>query len=338
MKNVNPAISVIIPVYNTRNFLPRCLESVCGQTLGDLEIICINDGSNDGSEEIINDFASHDRRIITINLNKNRGVSVSRNLGILTARGEWLGFVDSDDVVEANFFENLCNANNQSSPDIIKGMVWNERNLPYYINYEYNLDINKNKFNFRSEWCSAIYKKNLIRSNNIYFNENCFVGEDRVFLTHALIHAIKIKTNNDALYKYYYRDNSSDSKFYTIEKLKSLALAQNIICEYLNNHSLPESTYINEFLNTILNFILISLSHRYNNYAEACSYITAHFICLFNMCKNKSLLLNKLGIIFSDIAKYLNHNEEDLLNIYLLKVYNNPGFFKIKYKMLLKAI
>ena len=102
-------ISIIIPIYNTEKYLRRCLDSVCNQTFGDIEIICINDCSTDGSLNILNEYAQKDNRIKIINFIENKGVAIARNTGIDEAQGEYISFVDADDYVDLDFFEKLYN-------------------------------------------------------------------------------------------------------------------------------------------------------------------------------------------------------------------------------------
>ena len=115
-------ISIIIPVYNTEKYLKRCLESVCNQTLKDIEIICINDASSDNSIAILKEFEKKDNRIKVINLDKNEGASVARNLGIEVSRGEYLGFIDSDDCVDPDFYEKLYSKAKSKNADVVKGV------------------------------------------------------------------------------------------------------------------------------------------------------------------------------------------------------------------------
>ncbi|MDD6079276.1 MAG: glycosyltransferase family 2 protein [bacterium] len=94
-------ISIIVPVYNVAPYLPQCLESLVGQTYRDIEIICVNDGSSDGSLDILESYAQKDKRIRIIN-QENQGLSGARNTGIAASQGEWVMFVDSDDWIDAN--------------------------------------------------------------------------------------------------------------------------------------------------------------------------------------------------------------------------------------------
>ena len=92
-------ISVIIPVYNTRQYLSACLDSLLAQTYADLELLFIDDGSTDGSSELLDSFAEKDSRIRVIH-QENGGVCAARNRGIAEARGAWLSFIDSDDTLD----------------------------------------------------------------------------------------------------------------------------------------------------------------------------------------------------------------------------------------------
>lgn len=102
-------ISVIVPVFNAEKYLKMCLNSLVSQTLKNIEIICIDDGSTDNSLAILDKFKSKDDRIKIIK-QKNYGVSMARNNGISEAQGEYIGFVDADDWVDKDFFEKLYNA------------------------------------------------------------------------------------------------------------------------------------------------------------------------------------------------------------------------------------
>ena len=115
-----PKVSVIIPIYNTEKYLRKCLDSVCNQTLSDIEIICVNDCSTDNSLEILEEYASKDNRIKLIDFKENKGAAVARNAGIDEAKGEYIGFVDSDDFIDLDFYEKLYNKAVKSGADCVK--------------------------------------------------------------------------------------------------------------------------------------------------------------------------------------------------------------------------
>lgn len=103
---ITPLISVIIPIYNVEKYLRRCLDSVVGQTFKDMEILCVDDESTDGSLVILEEFAAKDSRIKIIQ-KENGGVSSARNAGMRVAKGEYIGFLDSDDWIDLDFYEKL---------------------------------------------------------------------------------------------------------------------------------------------------------------------------------------------------------------------------------------
>lgn len=129
-------ISIIVPVYNVAPYLPKCLDSLVSQTYRDLEIICVNDGSTDGSLAILNEYAKVDERIKIIS-RENRGISCSRNEALDIAQGEWTMFVDSDDWIDSNTCESAMNLALQHQADVVMWAYMREfrnQSLPkYYI-------------------------------------------------------------------------------------------------------------------------------------------------------------------------------------------------------------
>lgn len=112
-----PLVSIIIPIYNTEQYLTACLESVCAQTLREIEIICVDDGSTDGSPAILHSFSSRDDRIRVIT-QKNEGRLLARLKGIKAASGAWIGFMDSDDTASPDLFEKLYQNGEKNRTDI----------------------------------------------------------------------------------------------------------------------------------------------------------------------------------------------------------------------------
>jgi glycosyltransferase involved in cell wall biosynthesis len=110
-------ISVVVPVYNVEKYLKECIDSIINQTLEDIEIICVNDGSTDSSLEILNDYAKKDSRIIVIN-KSNSGYGHTMNMGLNAATGEYVGIIESDDFADKNMFEDLYKLAKEYDADI----------------------------------------------------------------------------------------------------------------------------------------------------------------------------------------------------------------------------
>ena len=104
--NITPKISVIVPVYNAEKYLHRCIDSILSQTFTDFELLLINDGSKDSSGAICDEYAAKDNRVRVFH-KENGGASSARNLGLDNAKGEWIAFVDSDDLLEVNMLNHL---------------------------------------------------------------------------------------------------------------------------------------------------------------------------------------------------------------------------------------
>jgi len=130
-----PRLSIIIPVYNAEKYLAECLDSICSQTVRDIEIICVNDGSTDRSPDILENYAQRDSRIRVIT-QENAGEVAARSTGIDAAGGQWFGFTDSDDIVEPDMFERLLNNAEKYHADISHcGVLFfypDGRRIPHY--------------------------------------------------------------------------------------------------------------------------------------------------------------------------------------------------------------
>ena len=118
---MNPKISIVIPIYNTAKYLPKCLDSILNQTYKNLEIILIDDGSTDNSGKIADDYAKKDPRIKVIH-QKNAGQSTARNAGIKKATGEYISFIDADDEIRPDFIEKLLHAYNKDTAITVCGI------------------------------------------------------------------------------------------------------------------------------------------------------------------------------------------------------------------------
>lgn len=170
-------VSVIVPVYNVDKYLARCLDSLIAQTLEDIEIICVNDGSTDNSEKILAKYAQKDKRIIVIN-QINSGLSEARNVGVRVAKGEFIGYVDSDDFVERDYYEKLFDAVKRNNADIACTCVIRENKKKKKRLIEYKketvVDTIKEKFELARipEHCyvwNKIYNRKKLENSGIEF-------------------------------------------------------------------------------------------------------------------------------------------------------------------------
>ena len=209
-------VSIIIPVYNTYQYLEDCLNSVCNQTLKDIEILIINDKSTDNSDTIIKKFENKDNRIRVINNNTNLGLARSRNLAIKEAKGEFIFFLDSDDLIELNLLEILYNIIKENKSDIVLYGIKNYdekekklNKLPYVPTRKVSLIKNENfihknyeKMIFsRFESVLKLYSKEFFINNNLFF-DNLRFGEDVLTHVKSMILAKNIYYYDDFMYIY----------------------------------------------------------------------------------------------------------------------------------------
>lgn len=211
-----PMISVIIPVYNTQDYLSRCLGSILENTYHNLEIICINDGSTDGSAELLNNFAQSDARIRVIH-KENEGVSVARNIGLSLAAGEYVAFVDSDDWVHQRYFEILIHFILKFNADVA---VCREVNVsstiedtPVHINsiqsHCLSLIQSVSDYSAKRRIWGRIYSKKIIYGHS--FCQEIKLGEDAVFNLDVICSTsnLRLVMVESSLYYYFSRSNSA---------------------------------------------------------------------------------------------------------------------------------
>lgn len=219
-------VSVIVPVYNVEKYLRQCLDALVNQTLKDIEIICVNDGSSDNSLQILQEYSYNYPNIIVIN-QKNQGAGLARNVGINQAQGDYIGFVDPDDWIEPDMFEILYNKAVMTDVDIVE--------CDYRMVFENSTKIkNRTLFGSLHTWkkfpiaCGKIfdwkyvktqvfsglrcmvwnrlYKRSLIFDNNLSFPKG--KGEDYPFSLDAVLSAKSIVHCGKILYNYRIRKAS----------------------------------------------------------------------------------------------------------------------------------
>ena len=198
-----PEVSIIIPVYNTSKYLPRCIESVLAQTLTDFEAIFVDDGSTDQSLDILHQHAKKDKRLKVLS-QKNLFAGVARNKGLKAAKGKYLYFMDSDDWLEPNALFELTKAANQTNADII---TFNCKYVMGGGKTKIKTDAHiKNPFHLKPSVWVKFFKSSFIKDHNILF-DTVQAANDILFTYHAAVKAKKIVYLNKCLYNY--RANAS---------------------------------------------------------------------------------------------------------------------------------
>lgn len=211
-------VSIIIPVYNTEKYLHRCMDSVIGQTLCDIEIICVDDGSTDGSLHVLKQYAINDSRIKVIH-KENGGASSARKLGEDIAQGQYIGYVDSDDWIEPDMYENLyeaaCvdNADMVSSGyffegnyiseiyDSIEPGVYKEQQIQHLRNAAIYYMPKKEK-GLRGSLCCKLLARKLLQKIQCRIPERIVVGEDELFMLSCILECHCVVVLKKAYYHY----------------------------------------------------------------------------------------------------------------------------------------
>lgn len=208
-------ISVTVPVYNTAQFLPRCIDSILSQSFTDFELLLVDDGSTDGSGAICNAYAEKDSRIRVFH-KENGGASSARNVGLNNAIGEWVTFIDSDDWIEDNYFQvpfnkgvdlyyqNRIFSDGQHDGFLIEQMVKGDAFLAFLAD-------NAHSNVFRMSVC-FFYKRCIIESHRIRYEEGVRLGEDRLFIMDYFKCCRSIQVMNNSYYVYN-RLNNWETKY-----------------------------------------------------------------------------------------------------------------------------
>ena len=230
-KEDNIKISVIIPIYNASRYLEKCLKSIIIQSLKEIEIICVNDGSTDTSLSILEKLSKQDKRIIIIN-QKNLGASKARNAALKIAKGEYCLNIDSDDWVEQDYFKEMYEKAKKDNLDILISNAileyWNKSEI--YV----DLNIKDDEILTGQEYIFKFYKENkggytwnkLLRrklyiNNNVYYDEDIFLMEDFQLINILGYYAKRVGKLNKAFYHYIIGENNASRKS-TIKNLEDV--------------------------------------------------------------------------------------------------------------------
>lgn len=268
-ENKMEKVSVIIPIYNAEKRIGKCLDSILNQTYNNFEIVCVNDGSTDSTENILKLYSNSDSRIIVIN-KKNEGASTARNVGIENSTGKYIVFVDADDTIEENMIKRLVEELIEKNTDMVLCNF-------YYVNHTEKI---KNKITTDKTFISRkqflkkfhnYYIKTLINSpwNKLYvkdkisdkFDSNLILGEDLDFNIKYLNQIEKVSIIDEYLYNYTVQNSESITS-----KFKSTT--NEYFCMYLKMYN---DLFYNNKVTTSLKFDLFFMKDYIAHFCDVCS-------------------------------------------------------------------
>ena len=270
-----PKVSVIIPIYNTAAYLPQALDSICNQTLKELQIILINDGSTDNSQDIIEAYAHKDSRIEWIR-QANAGQGHARNVGIKRAIGDYIYFMDSDDILRNDCLEQCYHLCQTEQLDYLTfdaesfDSTTNERD---YVSYNRKSHIDSQKIwdskdllshslmtsSFRSSLCIFMFNRVFLSNNDITCPEG-IIHEDNAFILKAMLCADKARYIPTMYFLRRVRPSSTMTSRYSLRNIQGYVTTGTIVKSWINDK--PEwEPYITLYLHKTLNSV-IWLGHQ----------------------------------------------------------------------------
>lgn len=274
-------VSIIIPMYNVEKYLNECLQSVINQTFRNLEIICIDDASTDKTLMIANSIAKSDSRICILKNECNKGLSYTRNRGMDIAKGKYIYFLDSDDMVTENAIQELWSEAENKQLDVIffdgyvifedKGLADRFRDYRTHHLGEYNPIMDGleafNAMIKNGEWSVNVprefWKRNFLREHNIRF-ENGMVHEDELFSTLAIMQVQRCSVMKNQYFIRRFRENSIMTSKKSQANMNGYFKCMSKVIEYLSWHEydIENNAALNIYLNKIKSAIINYLSEH----------------------------------------------------------------------------
>ncbi len=314
----NPKISIIVPVYNTANYLEECLDSLINQSLEEIEIICIDDKSEDDSPKILEKYASSDKRIKLLYNKENTGQALARNIALKSVKGEYVSFMDSDDKIDLNAYEKVLNFSEENNLDmvlfnvvrfdrkgIIGGSELHEKSIQK-LNSNTNI-LENNEFVYDTSPCNKLIKTSLIEENNIEFVDRLY--EDLLF-------SMELFTSTDSVgvlpdVKYYWRRRRDKSNKSTTQNRTN---KKNIADRIFIINQIEELFKSNEKYNSLLDsyhFKLLEIDYR--------------------------LFIDQIDIGDEEYKEFILNNIKPIIETYPKELFSHLSMInKIKYEFLIE--
>ena len=283
-------ISVIVPIYNVQDYLRKCIDSIINQTYRDLEIILIDDGSTDSSGKICDEYLKIDHRIRVYH-KKNGGLSSARNAGLKMARGEWIGFVDSDDYIEHDMYELLL-SNMGQDVDIVccsrkviyppkakkqltyrcalrKGVIFSREEAMRELLLQRNLSFSV---------CTKLFRKSLIKDMQFPYGKT---SEDLPFAYEAIKRSRNVAHIGKPKYMNYCRENSISRKPFYIGRIDYVKFSGDIYRDIINNYPTLKREAAELYLSNICAIIMhIEQSNSSGKYEKILKKLKKELLCI----------------------------------------------------------
>lgn len=248
MNNTNIKVSIIVPIYNVENYLEKCLDSLTGQSLNDIEILAVNDGSTDSSLDILERYAQKDSRIVVLN-KQNGGLSDARNYAFPYIHGEYVGFIDSDDYIDLEMYETMYKRAIETSADIV------ECNLHHTFDDSEDTEIGRHIhekeeliMNGRSVVWNKIYKTSWLLETGVRFPKG-LIYEDVNFYCKIVPFLTRIEYVEEPFVHYVQRGTSINN-FQTLKTMQIFDILDDIYAFYKEKGFIKDYGEALEFLYT----------------------------------------------------------------------------------------
>lgn len=349
---MKPKVSIIVSVFKVEKYLKRCIESLINQTLREIEIILVDDGSPDNSPKICDNYKEKDDRVKVIH-KSNGGVSAARNRGLDIAEGDFVLFIDSDDWCENIMIEEMYNRANKDESDIVAcsytiDYVNNNFSVKKEIgteaNYTNNIDeaiyILDSNGMFNVVW-NKLYRKKILIDNNILFDISCTTGEDLLFNCVVYTKIKKASFINEKLYHYMREDDDTLVTKYRsnlFDKIKQFNNARN---ELYKNYNMTDERYVNVYINKYCEniFLCIPNLYRKNTNLKWNDKIEFYKQIFKDQKTNKYIQhYNEKGFHYSVFRQVYRLNNPIVANIFYTILFNFRHQFESSYKIFRKHI
>lgn len=329
-------ISVIIPAYNVEEYIEECLISVMNQSLKEIEIICIDDGSTDDTLRILNDLKKEDSRICIIS-QENKGLSSARNQGILKSKGRYILYLDSDDKLELDALEKIYSVLAVNDYDILyfsAGCFATEENesikeelnrlQTFYYRPRYVLEPVKGTDFFSQSWrehkyivsaCLQVVKREYLEKNNFKFCEG-ILHEDNIYTFVTLVNAERVGSIPVVLYDRRIRNDSIMTKKKNCKNVYGLFVSYCLLMDGLEKYNFRDDNLvgcINEYLYSLISEAL-RIFYLLNEQEKDVffSLLTIKQKNIFNQFKENREMLSRIGCL-EDINQRLMGEKEHIL-------------------------